>query len=62
MLGARASSGLPVAYKSGNAKVLTIAGSTCVITGKGTTTVLATQVGNANYLAAPAVTNAVNVT
>ena len=60
-LGGTASSGLPVAYKSGNAKVLTIAGTNCLITGKGTTTVVATQPGNANYLAAPAVTNTVTV-
>ena len=60
-LGGSASSALPVAYKSGNAKVLTIAGTNCLITGKGTTTVVATQSGNANYLAAPAVTNTVTV-
>ena len=60
-LGGTASSGLPVAYKSGNAKVLTIAGTNCLITGKGTTTVVATQAGNANYLAAPSVTNTVTV-
>lgn len=60
-LGGSASSALPVAYKSGNAKVLTIAGTNCLITGKGTTTVVATQAGNANYLAAPAVTNTVTV-
>jgi hypothetical protein len=56
-----ASSGLPVSYKSGNAKVLTIAGTNCLITGKGTTTVVASQAGGTNYLAAPAVTNTVNV-
>jgi len=56
-----ASSGLPVSYKSSNPKVLTIAGTNCLITGKGTTTVVATQAGGTNYLAAPAVTNTVNV-
>ena len=56
-----ASSGLPVSYKSGNAKVLTIAGTNCLITGKGTTTVVASQAGGTNYLAAPSVTNTVNV-
>ena len=56
-----ASSGLPVSYKSGNAKVLTIAGTNCLITGKGTTTVVAAQAGGTNYLAAPSVTNTVNV-
>ena len=60
-LAASSTSGLPVAYKSGNAKVLNITGTTCVITGKGTTTVVATQAGNANYLTAPAVTNTVTV-
>jgi len=56
-----ASSGFPVSYKSGNPKVLTIAGTNCLITGRGTTTVVATQAGGANYLPAPVVTNTVNV-
>jgi hypothetical protein len=56
-----ASSGLPLSYKSGNAKVLSIAGTNCLITGKGTTTVVATQAGGTNYLAAPSVTNTVTV-
>ena len=56
-----ASSGLPVAYKSGNAKVLIIKGTNCLIGGRGTTTVVATQAGGGNYLAAPAVTNTVTV-
>ena len=60
-LSGTASSGLPVSYKSGNAKVLTIAGTNCLITGKGTTTVVASQAGGTNYLAAPSVTNTVNV-
>jgi hypothetical protein len=55
------SSGLPVAYKSGNAKVLFIQGTNCLISGRGTTTVVATQSGSGNYLAAPAVTNTVTV-
>jgi hypothetical protein len=60
-LGATATSGLPVAYKSGNSKVLSITGSTCVITGKGTTTVVASQPGGANYLPASAITNTITV-
>jgi sugar lactone lactonase YvrE len=60
-LGATATSGLPVAYKSGNSKVLSITGSTCVITGKGTTTVVASQPGGANYLPALSITNTITV-
>ena len=60
-LGATASSGLPVSYKSGNSKVLSITGSTCVITGRGTTTVVASQPGGANYLPATAITNTITV-
>ena len=60
-LGATATSGLPVAYKSGNPKVLSITGSTCVITGKGTTTVVASQPGGTNYLPASAITNTITV-
>ena len=60
-LGATATSGLPVAYKSGNSKVLSITGSTCVITGKGTTTVVASQPGGTNYLPATAITNTITV-
>jgi len=60
-LGATATSGLPVAYKSGNTKVLSITGSTCVITGRGTTTVVASQPGGANYLPATAITNTITV-
>jgi hypothetical protein len=56
-----ASSGLSVAYKSGNPKVLFIQGTNCLISGRGTTTVIATQAGSGNYLAAPAVTNTVTV-
>jgi Sulfatase-modifying factor enzyme 1/Concanavalin A-like lectin/glucanases superfamily len=60
-LAATASSGLPVAYKSGNTKVLSITGATCVIAGKGTTTVVASQPGGANYLPATSVTNTITV-
>lgn len=60
-LAATASSGLPVAYKSGNTKVLSITGATCVIAGKGTTTIMASQPGGANYLPATSVTNTITV-
>jgi hypothetical protein len=55
------SSGLPVAYQSGNAKVLIIQGTNCLISGRGTTTVVATQSGSGNYLAARPVTNTISV-
>ncbi len=59
-LTATASSGLPVSfsYVSGPA---TVVGSTLTITGAGTVVVAADQGGNANYLAAPQVTQAITV-
>lgn len=56
-----ASSGLPVAYKSGNTKVLSVAGTNCMILGKGSATIIATQPGGANYLPATPVTNTITV-
>jgi Concanavalin A-like lectin/glucanases superfamily len=56
-----ASSGLPVSYKSGNPKILYIQGTNCLISGRGTTTVVASQAGGSNYLPAPSVTNTVTV-
>jgi len=56
-----ASSGLPVTYMSGNPKILFIQGTNSLIAGRGTTTVVATQPGNANYLPATPVTNTVTV-
>jgi hypothetical protein len=55
------SSGLPVAYKSSNPKVLFIQGTNCLISGRGTTTVIATQPGSGNYLPAVPVTNTITV-
>jgi chitinase len=53
LVGATASSGLPVGFAaSGNC---TIAGQAVHITGAGSCTITASQVGNVNYLAAPTV-------
>jgi cyclophilin family peptidyl-prolyl cis-trans isomerase len=60
-LTAISSSGLPVVYKSGNSTILTIAGTTCVIMKRGTTTIVASQPGGANYIPAPPVTNTITV-
>jgi hypothetical protein len=57
ILRARASSGLPVSYSvTGNAS---LRGSNLAISGAGTITVVAKQLGNTNYLAAMPVTNSV---
>lgn len=56
---AKSSSGLVLTYKSGNATILAISGTNAVMKGKGTTTVTASQVGNANYNSA---TNSKSVT
>ena len=47
-----ASSGLGVSYSSSDEGVATISGNTVTITGAGTTTITASQSGNANYAAA----------
>lgn len=52
--GATATSGLPVVYESSNTAVATVSGSTITIVGVGTTTITASQAGNAAY--APAET------
>ncbi|MCW3092367.1 MAG: hypothetical protein JWP81_3436 [Ferruginibacter sp.] len=51
--GASASSGLPVFYASSNTSVATILNNTIVIVGQGTCTITASQPGNADYNAAP---------
>lgn len=51
-LNASASSGLPVSYGSSNTAVAAISGTTVAIAGAGTSTITASQGGNANYLAA----------
>ena len=60
-LSATASSGLPVSFQSDNTNVALINGSTVMITGAGTANIIATQPGNANFAAAPPVTNSLTV-
>jgi hypothetical protein len=64
-LNGTATSGLPISYKAGDKgdkKVLSITGTTCVITGRGTTTVTASQGGDKkNYNAAVPVTLTITV-
>jgi len=57
-----ASSGLPVTYSSSNAAVATIVGNKIHITGAGTTTITAAQIGNGNYNAATSVTQTLTIT
>jgi hypothetical protein len=57
-LTATASSGLPVSYASSDENVATIAGNTVTVVGAGTTSITASQEGNATYNAAtPVVRN-----
>ena len=49
-LNATASSGLPVTYSSSNTSVATISGNTVTIVGVGTSTITASQAGDANNL------------
>jgi len=58
LLGATASSGLPIAYKvvSGPATVTSGAGAAATITGAGTVVIAANQAGNTDYVAATQVT------
>ena len=55
-LTATASSGLPVSYSSGNTAVATVSGSTLTFVGVGSSVITATQLGDATYAAATAVT------
>lgn len=52
-LTATSSSGLPVTYASSNEMVSVIDGNTVALTGRGQTTIKASQPGNRNYEAAP---------
>jgi len=61
-LTATASSGLAVTYSSSDEDVATISGNTVHIVGPGTTTITASQLGDANYLAADDVTQDLLVT
>lgn len=51
-LGATASSGLPVSYISTDTAVATVSGNTVTIVGAGSTTITASQTGNADFNAA----------
>jgi len=55
-LSATASSGLPVSFSSSNITVATISGNTVTVVAAGTSVIIASQSGNANYNAAPEVT------
>ncbi|MFM9090914.1 MAG: hypothetical protein ACKOUK_04145, partial [Verrucomicrobiota bacterium] len=61
-LTATASSGLAVSYSSANAAVATVSGSTVTLVGEGSTVITARQAGDANFLAAPDVTQTLVVT
>ncbi|MES2734406.1 MAG: PA14 domain-containing protein, partial [Bacteroidota bacterium] len=60
-LEANTSSGLAVTYTSSNTGVATVSGNTITIVGAGTTTITASQAGNADYLAATPVSRPLNV-
>ena len=60
-LNATASSGLTVSYESSNTAVATISGETVTIIGEGSSTITASQPGNANYNAAPSVVQTLTV-
>lgn len=53
VLTATASSGFPVTYTSSNTEVATVSGSTVTITGAGTTTIIALQIGDGATSPAP---------
>jgi hypothetical protein len=61
-LPSNSSAGLPISYDSSSAAVATISGNVVTITGVGSTTITATQAGNKNYKAAPAVVRTLTVT
>ena len=56
-LAAAASSGLPITYTSSNPAVATVSGAIVTVVGAGTTTIMAIQGGNTDYLAATAVSH-----
>ncbi|MGB3673619.1 MAG: pentapeptide repeat-containing protein, partial [Candidatus Nanopelagicales bacterium] len=60
-LTASASSGLTVNFDSNDSAVCTVAGSTVTVQTAGSCSITASQPGNANYLAAPDVTNVFDV-
>ncbi|MGD1031461.1 MAG: immunoglobulin domain-containing protein [Opitutaceae bacterium] len=62
ILSATASSGLPVTYTSSNTSVATVNGGTVSVVGKGSSTITASQAGNADYQAATSVSQTLTVT
>ena len=56
-LGATASSWLGVSYSSANTNLVSISGTNLAVLGAGTASIVASQAGNSNYLAATPVTN-----
>ena len=61
LLAATASSGLPVSYASSDSNVATVSGNTVTIVGEGTTTITASQAGDATYLPASDVSQVLTV-
>jgi hypothetical protein len=61
-LSATATSGLAVSFASGTPAVCTVSGNTVTIVAAGSCSLTASQSGNANYLAAPSVTQSFTVT
>ena len=61
LVSASASSGLPVTYSSLTPSVCTAGGSTVFMLSAGACTIAANQAGNANYLAAPPVTQTITI-
>jgi hypothetical protein len=62
LLGATASSGLPVSYSSTNTNLIGLSGNVVSILGAGTVTIVASQPGNSGYTNATPVTNKFTVT
>ena len=60
-LNGASSSGLPLSYISSNTAVATISGNTVTIVGAGTTSITASQSGDANYIAASDVSQTLTV-
>jgi hypothetical protein len=60
-LAARSSSGLRVVYNSGNTNLLRISGTNAIMRRRGTTSVTASQGGNANYNPAPSVVRPIEI-
>lgn len=60
-LTATTTSSLPITFTSSNPAVATISGNTVTIVAVGQTSITASQAGNANYLAAPSVTQPLTI-